>query len=352
MPLERLQIGAVHRRHRPADALAALSQKGPEQGDDVTAALHQPGQLEPHLREEIVELRHQLLAFHQRLWRLVKQPYGTQRLAPLALLIQQVVAEPALAVGTQAGRGLQHQGTLPRLCQAGLHLGQAGGRDTVVQLEGLLPAGADPVQQPGQGMTTRAGRPLQQQVLVGLCQLVELAAKRHYLRTGADQLVIHRRLDLAAARQHGAALSAGPLQQAQQILRIERFLQKVERPLLDRPHRQRNVPMAGDHDDRDLGVQRLHAGQQVHAVHGRHVDVRDQHPWPLIRQQRQRLVGRSRRPGVVAGEPQQVAIGFQHVLVIVHQQHVGRTVSGQQHRWRSPRSDGRPTRQGRPTQIP
>ncbi|MNG82729.1 hypothetical protein D3C79_414400 [compost metagenome] len=168
---------------------------------------------------------------------------------------------------------MQHQGAAPAERQALFQGCKLGGRGAVVQLQPLLLAGAYAVQQLGQGMAAGARLPLQHEILVGLGQLVELMTQGDDLGAGADQLMLHGRLDLAAPGQYLPPVRHGARQQIQQGLGVQRLLQKIEGPLLDRPDRQGDVPMPGDQDHRDLGIYPLHLGQQIQAIHRRHVDV-------------------------------------------------------------------------------
>ncbi|MNV35157.1 hypothetical protein D3C71_1265940 [compost metagenome] len=200
-----------------------------------------------------------------------------------------------------------------------------------MQLQPLLLAGTYAVQQLGQSMAACARLPLQHEILVGLGQLVELMTQGDDLGAGADQLMLHGRLDLAAPGQYLPPVRHGARQQIQQGLRVQRLLQKIEGPLLDRPDRQGDVPMPGDQDHRDLGIYPLHLGQQIQAIHRRHIDVRHQHAGPLFVEQGQCLLRVGEPPGPVARQVQQMAIGFQYIFVIIHQQHVGGATTGQQH---------------------
>lgn len=107
-----------------------------------------------------------------------------------------------------------------------------------------------------------------------------------------------------AVFQHQLALFQGPAQAAQQVLRGEGFFQEVVGAAAHGLHCHRHVAVAGQQDDRQVGVFRLQAFEQLQAIHARHAHIADDYPGKVLRQVCQALFGACEQLHAEAGQAQ------------------------------------------------
>ncbi len=163
------------------------------------------------------------------------------------------------------------------------------------------------VQAAGDQLLARARLARDQHVGVGRGDVENDPAQvRHRGRT-ADQLGFdrHQSRQLAAQRIHfqrqAAGLQGAPDRLVQAVGR-ERLLDEIVGPETHRLHRHRDIAVAGDDDDRKVGIDPLGPLEQRHAVDPRQADVGHEDAAKSRRHRRQGLLGRGEGPDRAAGE--------------------------------------------------
>ncbi len=172
-----------------------------------------------------------------------------------------------------------------------------------------LRARAEVVQAARHLLLAAAGIPADQHVDVGAGQLQHLAAQVFHGARNAQQ----HRLDAPFAGELLAQLAVladqstlvlGTSNAVEQAFGGERLFDEVIGTLAQRLHGHGHVAMAGDHDHRQLRVQRDQPLQQAEAVQVRHAHVADQHAGKTAVNDAQRFLRTGAGAHAIAGQLQ------------------------------------------------
>src|SRR5690606_8571421 len=107
------------------------------------------------------------------------------------------------------------------------------------------------------------------------------------------------------------------------LLAGERLLDEIVGALAHGPHGKLHVAVAGDEDDRHVGVDVAHARQKRHAVHAGHAYVADDDPGEAGRDEVERCFRAGKVAHVEAGQLQRLHGGAADILLVVDEEHGG-----------------------------
>ena len=142
-------------------------------------------------------------------------------------------------------------------------------------------------------------------------------------RRRADQFLHHRGAIAQFAAQRATVECQAPrLRRAfgkvGHLIRVEGFFKEIERPDTHRLDSHRDIPMAGDHDDRQIAVQPHEPFEELHAIHPRHLDIAHHRPRIIGPQGLERILGAGKCFRVEPRQRQPLADRLAHVLLIIH----------------------------------
>ena len=200
-----------------------------------------------------------------------------------------------------------------------------GNRRAVQRHERLVGARPEVVQAAGNQFLAAAGLATDQDVHRGRRQGQNLPAQRFHRLGHAEQtridLVLETGLLLQApVLQHQAALFQRAPQTAEQALGREGFLDEVVGALAHGLHRHRHVAVPGDHDHRQVAIDRLQVGEQLQAVHAGH--IADDHPGEGLVQRSQAFLGAQAQAHLEAGQLQPLLHRFADRRFVVDEDHL------------------------------
>ena len=211
-----------------------------------------------------------------------------------------------------------------------LALDQAGGKGGAVDGdEGAAGAAADVVQGAGRHLLADAGVADDQHVGVGAGQRPEAIAQVDHRRRAAGKpgLEIVALAGGGAQQpvfQHEAAAVERAGGDVGEVLGIERLFDEVVGPLAHGAHGELHVAMAGDEDDRQVGVDVAHPGEERHPVHARHADVADDDAVEAGRDVVEHGLGRGKAADREAGELERLGRRMADVLLVVDEENAAR----------------------------
>ena len=156
----------------------------------------------------------------------------------------------------------------------------------------------------------------------GLLDKVEDA--RHGLAAADDALETEGFLQLLAeilVLDLEVPLAERPLDRDAEVLHGEVLGQVVSGAFLHRGHGRLDGGEGRDDDDGQRRVELVRALEQHHAVHARHLEVRDEEVRPLLFEQRKGLARLCRGEALVPDAAQDARAVLEHVGLVVHDQH-------------------------------
>ena len=180
----------------------------------------------------------------------------------------------------------------------------------------------------GQGLAG-TGFAVDQHVAIGLPQIEDILAQTLHRRGGADEFLHHHRAVRQFAPQ-GAVIKghtpriAGAFDQLGHPVGVEWLFQKIEGADPHRLDGHRHIAVSGDHDHRQTAIQTHQLFQERHAVHTRHLDVRDDDTGVIRANDLQRLFGTGKGFRVEPRQRQPLADRLPHILFVIDNRHFHR----------------------------